>query len=173
MNKILTSITLLAMSGVGACESSGTIEQRNLNQLVLQSSDLTGRSGKGWKGELTYLDYSSEERVSLDLTADVFVKINCINLQLKYPDEPQANSSEEICISEDGRSFGGAPIIALQRLGPDFVALQTRADGEDDGKPALIRKNYILSTSAITYGKEVSFDGGESWTERNEIDVER
>jgi len=141
--------------------------------LRLMASDLTGLGGEDWAGTLTYLDYGSGEKVAIPVRANVTVKLGCVRLGLIYPGEPEANSIDEICISEDGRKFGDAGLISLQRLEPNFIAFQTEADGQDDNKPARIRQNYILSRAAFTSGKEVSFDDGETWTERNEFDLER
>ncbi len=139
----------------------------------LKSSDLTGLGGADYAGALTYLDYGSGDLVTLDVRAGVTVKLNCLNIAIQYPDEPQANSTNEYCISEDGSSFAGAKLISLQRLGPNFLAFQTQETGEDDNKPALLRQSYILSRKAITSGREVSYDDGDTWIERNELDIER
>jgi len=165
--------SILAAAMISACQSAPIIGPKSQPQLLLKSSDLTGIGGKNWAGTLTYLDYGSGEKVSLETNVNVTVKLDCLSLAISYPGEPEANATDEICISEDGTKFDGAPLISLQRLGPDFIAFQTQSEGEDDNKPALIRQNYILSTSALTSGKEVSFDEGETWTERNELDVER
>ena len=62
---------------------------------------------------------------------------------------------------------------ACRGLGSDFIAFQTEETGEDNDKPALLRQSYILSQTAITSGREVSYDEGETWFERNELDIER
>jgi len=180
MRKAGLGLSALALAACGSLPSvslpsigGGSDAAKTDPALRLRPSDLTGLGGKDWAGALTYLDYGSGEKVSLDVTANVTVKLNCLGVAISYTDEPEANSKEEICISEDGSEFGGAKLVSLQRLGPDFIALQTEGKGEDDNKPALIRQNYILSTTALTSGKEVSFDDGETWIERNELDVER
>lgn len=180
MRNIQTGLAALIAGALGACSavpplpSFGSDDRSAVDdELRLTTSDLSGLGGKNWAGTLTYLDYGSGEKVAIPVTAHVTVKLNCLRLGLIYPGEPEANSTDEICISEDGSQFGEAPLISLQRLGPGFAALQTEAPGQDDDRPALIRQNYILSTSALTSGKEVSFDDGETWIERNEFDLER
>ena len=168
---LMGSAAFAALAACGGVPSVNSAGGEPPPRLV--SSDLSGLGGQDYTGTLTYRDYGSGEQVTLDVLANVTVKLDCLTVALQYPDEPEANSDSEICISEDGRKLDGAPIISLQRLGPDFVALQTEAPGEDDNRPALIRQSYILSTKAITTGKEVSFDEGESWIERNELDIER
>ena len=163
----------LAALAISACQSGGQAAERGEPTLRLKSSDLTGIGGKDWAGTLTYLDYGSGKNVAIAVEANVTVKGDCMTVALIYPDEPEANDATETCISENGAAFGDAPLISLQRLGPDFIAFQTETGGEDDGKPARIRQNYILSHQALTSGKEVSFDGGETWLQRNEFDMER
>lgn len=168
----LGALSAVVLTGCTSLPSTSN-ENAVASSLRLKTSDLSGLGGSNYQGALTYRDYSSDKLVSLDVLANVTVKLDCLTMNLQYPDEPNANSSDEVCISDDGSELGGAPIIALQRLGPDFVAVQTQTAGEDNNKPALIRQNYILSTTAITAGKEVSFDDGETWIERNELDIER
>ena len=169
------SIALIAAIGVTTCTSPPSLPGTSSGNtpLTLRTSDLSGLGGKDWAGQLTYLDYGSDKKAALDVDASVTVKLNCLSIALSYPDEPAANSKDELCISENGSEFDGAPLVSIQRLGPDFIAFQTETTGEDDNKPALIRQNYILSHQALTSGKEVSFDDGETWIERNELDVER
>ena len=174
MNKTwIFGMGALALSACGSLPGLGTSEPAEQETLQLSSSDLSGLGGKNYSGALTYLDYSSGETVSLDVMADVTVKLNCLRIAIEFVDEPEANSTEEYCISEDGRSFAGAKLISLQRLGPEFMAFQTEETGEDNNKPALLRQSYILSQKAITSGREVSYDDGETWFERNELDIER
>ena len=181
MRTLLMGASVLLAAGLAGCSAVPSVPLPSFGGEApsetaasrLKTSDLTGLGGKDWAGTLTYLDYGSGERVAIPVTADITVKLNCLGLGLIYPGEPEANSIDEICISEDGSGFDGAPLISLQRLGPDFIAFQTETDGTDDNKPARIRQNYILSRSAFTSGKEVSFDDGDTWIERNEFDLER
>ena len=170
----ILGVGLLVLSACGSVPGfGGSSSGADDDALVLRSSDLSGLGGQNYTGALTYLDYSSGEEVSLDVAADVTVKLSCLRIAISYLDEPEANSTEEYCISEDGSAFAGANLISLQRLGPDFLAFQTEETGEDNNRPARLRQSYILSQSAITSGREVSYDDGETWFERNELDLER
>lgn len=173
--KFAAGFAALALSACGSVPSIGLggNDAPNEETLRLTTSDLTGLGGNNYEGALTYLDYQSEETVMLDVLANVTVKLDCLNVAIQYPGEPEANSVQSYCISEDGTEFDGAPIISLQRLGPDFIAFQTETTGTDDDKPALLRQSYILSQTAITSGREVSYDAGQTWIERNELDIER
>ena len=174
MNKTsLAMISAFVLSACGSLPGLGSGEPAEEDTLRLRSSDLSGLGGQNFTGELTYLDYSSGEKVALDVVADVTVKLSCLRIAIDYPDEPQANSTQEYCISEDGTAFNEAKLVSLQRLGPDFIAFQTEEMGEDNDQPALLRQSYILSRTAITSGREVSYDEGETWFERNELDIER
>ena len=168
------SLIALALSACSAVPGfGGDAGSAGAPPLILKASDLSGLGGTDYRGALTYLDYGSGKTVSLDVAASVTVKLGCLRVAINYLDEPEANSTEEFCISEEGRAFDGAPLISLQRLGPDFIAFQTETEGEDDNKPARLRQSYILSRDAITSGQEVSYDQGETWIERNELDIER
>lgn len=169
----MTSLAALTLAGCGSIIGGGSSKGTSEEAPRLRSSDLTGLGGKDYAGSLTYLDYGSGDQVSLQVIANVTVKLNCLNIAIEYPDEPQANSTNTYCISDDGSEFDGAKLISLQRLGPDFLAFQTEMTGEDDNKPARLRQSYILSQTAITSGREVSYDDGETWIERNELDIER
>ena len=170
-NKFFFGLLTAAMAACSSLPSAGNTN--NKDALFLETSDLIGLGGANYAGKLTYLDYQSGDEVKLDVTANVTVKLDCLNVAISYTDEPEANSANAYCISEDGSAFADAPLISLQRLGPDFIAFQTQETGEDDSKPALLRQSYILSQTAITSGLEVSYDNGETWIERNELDIER
>ena len=171
-NKFCFGLLAVALSACSSVPSIGNTSS-SANTLHLKTSDLIGLGGSDYAGNLTYLDYQTGEDVSLDVTANVTVKLDCLNVAVSFSDEPEANSTNVYCISEDGNAFADAPLISLQRLGPDFIAFQTQKTGEDDDKPALLRQSYILSQSAFTSGLEVSYDDGETWIERNELDIER
>lgn len=174
-NRLCFGLLSIVLAACGSLPSVGNSpsQAQSKDELHLTTSDLSGLGGSEYSGKLTYLDYQSGENVSLDVTAYVTVKLDCLNVAIFYTDEPEANSTNAYCISEDGSAFADAPLISLQRLGPDFIAFQTQETGEDDSKPALLRQSYILSQTAITSGLEVSYDDGETWIERNELDIER
>ena len=85
-----------------------------------------------------------------------------------YPNEPKANSSEKIKISEDGKQLNKKLIKSKQRLPKGQIQIITEYKGKDNKKKALIRNIYILAGKQFVIRKEVQFENSDKWIMRNE-----
>ena len=135
----------------------------------IQVKDLANSVGS-WKGNLTYLDYSSGKpftmlaNIKISLTADKKGYI----MAYEYPKEPHANAKDTTAIV--GSLFGNDKIVEFKRDSADGFKLVTEVDGEDgnENKKAILRHQYLLLKNTFTITKSVKFQGTDNWIKRNE-----
>ena len=129
-----------------------------------------------WKGSLTYVDYRTNKPYSMPCTLDIITKKENRKFILKYtyPNEPKANSSEQLKFSKDLRKINGKIISQKLRNAEDNVELTTSYNGKDgnDNKKAAIRNIYIVGEEIFIIRKEVKFEGSEDWIKRSEYDFQ-
>lgn len=133
-------------------------------------ADIDRLVDKPWVGKLTYLDYSSGKRTTLETSLAVTRvegKPSSWKFAIGYPGEPKANGSSLVSISVDGRQFDGETVSERKRLKVGALRIVTDRDGEDDGKPAHIRHVYLVSDTAFSIQKLVRFNGAKNFLERN------
>ncbi len=132
-------------------------------------SDLAHIEGK-WTGKLTYLDYSSGEPYTMPADVEV-IKIDKYNFLYKniYPNEPKANSTDTLKISNDGKLFNQKEIKKINRS-KNSSQIITEVNGMDgnDKKPATLKTTYFISPKKFTIIKEVKFEGEKSYIKRHE-----
>lgn len=152
---ILFCISMLAMGSLSAQS--------------FQIKDLSSSVGS-WKGNLTYLDYSSGKpftmlaNIKISLTADSRGYI----MAYEYPKEPHANSKDTTAIV--GSFFGKDKIVEFKRDSAEGFKLVTEVDGEDgnENKKAILRHQYLLQKNTFIITKSVKFQGTDKWIKRNE-----
>ena len=123
-----------------------------------------------WKGQLTYLDYSSgkpytmQANIRIALTDD---KKGWITTY-EYPKEPHANSTDTTYLIH--RLFGKERIMEFKKDSNHGFVLVTESDGEDgnDHKKAVLKHTYLLRANTVSIKKEVKFNGTTAWIKRNE-----
>lgn len=132
-------------------------------------SDLANIEGK-WTGKLTYLDYTSGEPYTMPADVEV-IKIDNYNFIYKsiYPNEPKANSTDTLKISNDGKLFNDNEIKKINRS-KNSTQIITEVSGTDgnDKKPATIKTTYFISLKKFTIVKEVKFIGEKNYIKRHE-----
>ena len=79
-----------------------------------------------------------------------------------------SNGESEVEISEDGRKFMGAMVVARRIAEDGVLKLQTERDGQDDNKPAVIRMTYQFGEALLVMRKEVRFADADDYLQRNE-----
>jgi hypothetical protein len=125
-----------------------------------------------WKGSLTYLDYNSGKPYTMPANIDVeqLQGGNQFVVVYTYPDEPKANSKDTFLISDNGKSFNGAPITKKQQLKKGGLIFTTELNGQDgnDNKKAILKHIYTIQKNIFINRKEVKFTNGKKWTLRNE-----
>lgn len=146
-----------------------TVLASNAAAQTVNESDLKMLEGADWVGELTYLDYGSNKKVSIK--SDLKVTRNgsgrTWEFSYIYPDEPKANGESAVSISPDGRMINGQTVIETKRGDNGIRQIVTTMNAEDDGKKAQFRFTYSIGRNEFSIVKEVQFAGSRNWIERN------
>lgn len=163
----------ISLAGLTIVISLLASAQSNYKTIV---SDFQGISGS-WKGSLTYLDYSSGK--SYTMPADVRInrieKTNRFTFSNIYPNETNANSTDTVIISTDGKYIDKELIKSRTKLATGDIEIVTEETGTDgnDNKPALFRYTYTLGKAGYRKRKDVQFVGEIVWINRHEYTYTR
>src|SRR5690242_2619625 len=112
---------------------------------TITASDIHLLEGK-WKGSLTYLDYSTQQPYTMP--ADVMIvylpKSRALLFSNTYPNEPKANNTDTVIISENGQLVDNEAVQHKTTLADGTIEITTAYTGTDgnDNKAALIRHTY-------------------------------
>ncbi len=141
---------------------------------VASAEDFRAAAGSGWKGQLSYLDYSSGSMTSIPVEIEISEpKGRTLTYAIKYPGEAQHNTTEKIKFSRDGRKLDGELVIAREQNEVGNIILVTSHRGEDDNRPADIRMTYEVGSSAFFITKEVRLEGKSDYFLRNQYSLTR
>lgn len=144
-----------------------------LVQPVVDVSDLEMLEGETFRGELIYLDYRSGNEVSIPAALEVSRKSDTVwSLQFVYPEEPSANSTEELSLEKGGSVLASEDVVERSETA-NGVRLVTERLGTDDDRKAWIRTTYMLAPESLSMRKEVRFDGEDEFFMRNEFRFSR
>lgn len=136
--------------------------------------DFRVAAGSGWKGHLSYLDYSSEALSEIPVEIQVDEPSGrTLVYSIRYPGEMQHNSREKIKLSRDGRRLNGGLIIARTRNDNGGLTLVTTYQGKDNNRRADIRVTYAIGSAAFSISKEVRFEGESDYFLRNRYSLVR
>ena len=137
----------------------------------LKRSDVQLLTGEEWTGTLTYLDYSTNKKVSIPSNlivtqseVDRFAWI----FDYQYPDEPKANSTKDVILSKDGRTFNGEAVVERLKIDATMLKVTTEKSGSDNDKKALFRFTYLIAPKSFSIRKEVRYEGETNFIERNQ-----
>ncbi len=141
---------------------------------VASSEDFRLIAGSGWKGHLSYLDYSSKalSKIPVEIQVDE-PNGRTLGYSIRYPGETQYNSREKIELSRDGRKLNGGLIVARKRDENGDLTLVTIYQGKDDNRRADIRETYTIGGTAFSISKEVRFEGASDYFLRNRYSLVR
>lgn len=138
----------------------------------LKPTDLDLLEGKHWKGALTYLDYSSDKKVSIPTELIVIGKGGGIyEWETIYPKEPSHNSKDTVAISEDGLRLDGETLKKRIEKRNGELILVTEHAGTDNNKSAIFKITYILSSNQFIRKKEVLYAVTSHWFIRNVLEM--
>lgn len=129
-----------------------------------------------WSGSLTYIDYRSNKPYTMPTNCNI--KANGsqqLIIQIKYPNEPQANGYDTMTISTNGQYIGTANVVAKKQLPDGTLQIITEEKGMDgnDNKPAILKHIFTIGKSVYSNVKEVKFDGTSVWLKRNAYSFKR
>ncbi len=153
-----------------------TFGSNSTKEARIKRDDVQILLGAQWTGTLTYLDYRSKKNVSI--SANLTVKPNGDDkwswvFEYQYPDEPQANSSEIVRLSKDGRSLNDEVVSERTSLPDNTLRFVTQKKGEDNHRSASFRYTYLLNAKSFSIKKEVRYDDENQFFERNEYHWKR
>ncbi|MFY7788951.1 MAG: hypothetical protein ACOVQA_13875 [Thermoflexibacteraceae bacterium] len=145
-------------------------------QTSIQPKDIAPLIGK-WEGSLTYLDYTSQKPYTMPANIHFEVandknKLICKNI---YPDEPKANSTDTLVLSNDGKQLDKKPIKSKKVLADGAIEIITEYLGKDgnEQKSALIRLTYTFNDKYFSKRKDIRFVGQTAWIQRHEYKYKR
>ncbi|MEM7432226.1 MAG: hypothetical protein AAF351_09905 [Pseudomonadota bacterium] len=168
-------IVILSSLLVAACSSEETVDDPPVEtQPVASVQDFAPLQGEKWVGSLTYLDYGSANRVAIP------INITCcrfgddfIEYVVMYPDEPQYDSTAQIRLSADGSTIDEHRLIMRNTNDDGSLTLTTVGTGEDNGREATIRTEYVIGAAQLLISKDVRYDDSEAYFNRNIIELSR
>ncbi len=146
------------------------------DKTILSPKDLKPLIGS-WKGNLIYMDYSSNKPYSMP--ADLIVKQLSDPQQFQlsniYPDEPKANGFDTLIITQDGKLLNGEIIKSIKNTSDGSTVIVTEKKGIDgnDDKPAVIKHTFTFNSKVFIIRKDVMFDGSNQWLNRHEYTYTR
>ncbi len=139
-------------------------------------SDFQKVSGS-WTGSLTYLDYSSGKPYTMPSNLEIkrIDKSNKFSFSNIYPNETNANSTDAVVLSEDGKYIDKELIKSRRKLPNSDIEIITEEEGKDgtDSKSATIRHTYIFGDKILKKRKDVRFAGEDQWINRHEYSYVR
>jgi len=144
-------------------------------QTRISIADLKPAAGK-WKGQLTYLDYTSNKQESIPATASVEIKgENLLKLAIYYTIEPSRNGKDVYRIKENGTMINDQRVIerTLQADGTVKIVLESNGPDGNDHKPATFHHELVIGNTVFTMTKRVRFDGEDQFFQRNQYTFSR
>ncbi len=135
--------------------------------------DLQGQ----WQGSLTYLDYSTNTPYTMPANLEI-KQIGIPNHFLflnSYPNEPKANATDTIILSEDFQKINEETVTSRNKLMDGNLVIITEVKGTDgnDHQPAILKNTYILGKNIFIKRKDIQFIGQSEWIKRHEYSYKR
>jgi hypothetical protein len=146
-------------------------QARPSTDATISPRDLIPATGS-WEGSLTYLDYTSGKPFTMPAHIEIgqVGNTNEFRFANTFPEEMDANWTDTIRISEDGRKLNDE-WVRFNIIRPDgnreIVTEVLGADGNDN-LPALLRYSYLIGPDIFIRHKQVQFLGTEEWIIRHE-----
>lgn len=157
----LAVVMLLA----GSCTAHG-------QQPAIQQQDLKKLEGK-WRGELTYKDYQSGKQELIPCSLTVTLQDDkTLLMAYQYPGEGSHDGTDTLTISADRTIISGVKLASRTVDANGLVQLIVDYDGEDDDKPARIRKVIEIGNASLIITKMVQF-GNDAPFQRNRYSWKR
>ena len=149
------------------------IAQNDFHSIQKDFKKLSG----SWRGSLTYLDYKSGKPYTMpaDLEIKRLGKTDKFIFSNIYPNETNANSTDTISISKDGKFVGKEIVKSRRKLFTGDIEIITEESGKDgnNNRPATLRHIYTLGSSTYTNRKDVQFSGETKWINRHEYSYKK
>ncbi|MEM6686684.1 MAG: S41 family peptidase [Bacteroidota bacterium] len=107
-----------------------------------------------WKGSLTYLDYSSQQKVSIPAAlTTTMTDANTTQITYLYPDEPHKNSTQTLQIDLAANTIEDREITSITHT-DGIVTIVATKDGKDADQPVHFKYTYHVSQHTFSIFKE-------------------
>ena len=161
---MLKQTVLLLITGLSLQLAAQSISLNTLDEVI----------GEDWTGKLTYLDYTSNEEVSLLVNLEVTkIKEGTFQFAYSYPNEPKANSKAKIRISSDGTKISGNKITKVEKTEEGLLIIHAESTGEDNNDKAWFKFTYTIGPNIFSTRKDVRYKGDSVYFMRNEYRFSR
>lgn len=137
---------------------------------AIDPADLKALEGGEWEGNLTYLDYSSNQKTTIKSNLKVSpagTDGRAWRFEYVYPLEPKANSASDVKLSADGGTFNDQKVVERTKNADGTLKIVTTKAGTDNDKKAEFRFTYLIGPGKFSVMKEVRVEGSDSFFERN------
>ncbi|MCB0662393.1 MAG: hypothetical protein KDC24_06615 [Saprospiraceae bacterium] len=140
----------------------------------MQAEDLQYLASDQWKGELTYLDYSSNEQVAIpvEMTAEALNDRTFV-FSYHYPSEPKADNKVQLKVNGSFSKISGNPIISRKVLPDGSVEIVTKRKGKDNKQKAWMHYIYVFGPNTFSLTSEVEYMDGSPLFIRSKFSFKR
>lgn len=123
-----------------------------------------------WKGQLSYLDYTSNKPVSMEAnTLFEMVSDSSFDQFIYYTDEPHKNADSRYTIRENGTVLNEMKLVERkEEKGKLLLVFEFRGPDGNDNRMATMQSIYALSGKQLTITKMVKFDGEDHFKQRHQ-----
>jgi len=132
-------------------------------------ADFKSLTGK-WKGMLTYLDYTSNQPVTMEAnTLFEMVTDSSFDQFIYYSAEPHKNADSRYTIGENGTALNEMKLVKRKTgYGKLLLIFEYRGPDGNDNRMATMQRVMELSNDELTITKMVKFDGEENFLQRHQ-----
>jgi hypothetical protein len=141
----------------------------------VNSNDLKIITGDQWKGKLTYLDYSSNQKTSIPanlLVQQSTEEKNIFYFIHDYPKEKKANKTDTLIINNDGKQLNDQSVIKKEKIG-GIIKLVTESTLGSKDELKYFRYTYLLGSNLFSIKKEEKGIKDTAYFTRNVYEYQR
>lgn len=143
-------------------QSDGTVVRTSL-------ADFTPLAGK-WKGQLTYLDYTSNKPVTMEAnTLFEMVSDSSFDQFIYYSAEPHKNADSRYTIRENGTALNEMKLVKRKTgYGKLLLIFEYRGPDGNDNRMATMQRVMEFIGNELTFTKMVKYDGEANYFQRHQ-----
>lgn len=138
-------------------------------QYRLSIADFQQLSGT-WKGQLTYLDYTSNKPVSMEAnTLFEMVSDSSFDQFIYYTAEPHKNADSRYTIRDNGRALNEMKLVERKaEKGKLLLVFEYRGPDGNDNRMATMQRIIELTGNELKITKMVKYDGEGKFIQRHQ-----
>lgn len=138
-------------------------------QINTSISDFRQMNGN-WKGQLTYLDYTSNKQVTMEAnTLFEMVSDSSFDQFIYYSAEPHKNADSRYTIRENGQVLNDMKLVKRKTgTGKLLLIFEYRGPDGNDNRMATMQRVMELIGNELTVTKMVKYDGEANYFQRHQ-----